>query len=88
MKTLLYITIIFAALVMVPMLSNVVTAQSSDPGQNRELCLQNCSWLKPWGNNYGQYANYYNCVAGCESRFWNDFDRNTEGLQRKLHEPD
>jgi hypothetical protein len=87
MKTALYIMVLLAALVMVPMLSNVVMAQN-EPGQNRELCLQNCSWLKPWGNNYGQYANYYNCVAGCESQFWSDFDRNTDRLERRLHEPD
>jgi hypothetical protein len=87
MKTLLYIAILFAALVMVPMLSHVVTAQSQDPGQDRQLCIQNCAWLRPWGSNYGQYANYYNCMAGCESQFWSEFDRNTDRLQRKLHEP-
>jgi hypothetical protein len=87
MKTILYIAILFAALVMVPMLSNVVTAQA--PGFDREQCLQNCSWLKPWGgNNYGQYMNYSNCVAGCESRFWKEFDRNTDRLKNKIDEPD
>ena len=74
---------------MVPMLSNVVTAQAIDPGQDRELCLQNCSWLKPWGgNNYGQYLNYSNCVSGCESQFWSEFDRNTDRLKNRLNEPD
>jgi hypothetical protein len=88
MKTLVYVMILFAALVMVPMLSHVVTAQSGDPGQDRELCLQNCSWLKPWGNNYGQYINYSNCVSGCESQFWRQFDRNTDRLENGIHEPD
>ena len=87
MKTLIYMMILFAALVMVPMLSNVVTAQS--PGFDREQCLQNCSWLKPWGGrSYGQYLNYANCVSGCESRFWSEFDRNTDRLENKLNEPD
>ena len=85
MKTLLYIMILLTVLVRVPMLSNVVTAQ--ELGQDRELCLQNCAWLRPWGNNYGGYANYYKCVSGCESQFWSDFDRNTERLQNKLREP-
>ncbi|MGO9116659.1 MAG: hypothetical protein ACLQPD_03510 [Desulfomonilaceae bacterium] len=86
MKTSIYIMILLAVLVMVPIISDVVTAQSA--GTDRQLCLQNCSWLRPWGRNYGGYANYYNCVAGCESQFWSDFDRNTERLERKLHEPD
>jgi hypothetical protein len=87
MKTSLYIMVLLAALVMAPIISSVVMAQSA--GGDRELCLQNCSWLRPWGGrNYGGYANYYNCVAGCESQFWSDFDRNTERLERKLDEPD
>ncbi len=85
MKTALYIMILLAVLVMVPMVSNVATAQAL--GQDRELCLQNCAWLRPWSNNYGQYANYYNCVSGCESQFWSDFDRNTDRLKKKLREP-
>ena len=84
MKTSIYIMILLGALVMVPIISSVVAAQ----GFNRELCLQNCSWLRPWGRDYGGYANYYNCISGCESQFWQNFDRNTEGLERKLHEPD
>ncbi len=76
---------LFAVLVMVPVLSNVATAQNT--AADRQLCLQNCAWLRPWGYNYGQYANYYNCVAGCESQFWSDFDRNADRLQRKLKEP-
>ncbi len=85
MKTALYVMILLAALVMVPIMSNVVMAQA---GFDRESCLQNCSWLKPWSNNYGQYANYYNCVAGCESQFWSEFDRNTERLERKRNRGD
>jgi hypothetical protein len=86
MKTPLYITILLAALIMVPIISNVVSAQSA--AADRQLCIQNCAWLRPWGYNYGQYFNYYNCMAGCESQFWSDFDRNTNRLERKLHELD
>ena len=86
MKSAIYIVILLAAMVMAPILSNVVLAQTT--GFDRERCLQNCAWLRPWGNNYGQYANYYNCVSGCESQFWSDFDRNTEKMERRLHEPD
>jgi len=92
MKTALYITMMIAALVMVPILASVVTAQQSF---DRELCLRNCNWLSPWGasnrGNYGgNYAspNYSSCVAGCENQFWNEFDRNTERLEQRLNEPD
>ena len=86
MKTSVYIMILLAALVMAPIISNVVMAQSA--AGDRQLCLQNCAWLRPWGGNYGQYSNYYHCMAGCESQFWSDFDRNTGRLEKKLHEPD
>ena len=72
MKTSIYIMILLAVFVMVPIISDVVMAQPADA--DRQLCLQNCARLGPWGNDYGQYSNYYHCVAGCESQFWSDFD--------------
>ncbi len=72
---------------MVPIVSTVVSSQTA--GGDRQLCLQNCGWLRPWGGrDYGAYTNYYNCISGCESQFWSDFDRNTERLERKLQEPE
>lgn len=85
MKTALYIMILLAALVMVPIISNVITAQA--PALDRKLCLQNCSTLRPWINDYGGIAYYINCLVGCDSQFWGEVDRNTERQEKKLHEP-
>ncbi|HTY25002.1 MAG TPA: hypothetical protein VMC85_17860 [Desulfomonilaceae bacterium] len=83
MKSLLYAAVLVAAVAIVPILSHVVLAQDTS-GFDRNLCIQNCAWLKPYGYNYGQYSNYYNCMAGCESRFWKDFDRNSRDLEKQL----
>jgi len=83
MKTSLYVAILVAALVVVSVLSYAVLAQDTS-GFDRNLCLQNCSWLKPYGRNYGQYMNYYNCTAACESRFWKQFDKNSEELEKEV----
>ncbi len=86
MKRASYIIMVLVALVMAPELSNVVTAQA--PALDRELCLQNCSTLRPWINDYGGLAYHINCLAGCDSQFWGEVDRNTERQEKKLHEPD
>jgi hypothetical protein len=84
MKLLMYGVIPIAALAMVPILAYAVLAQDA-PGFNRETCIQGCAWLRPFGYyNYGQYMNYYNCLSGCESRFWQEFDKNTEDLEKEL----
>ena len=71
---------------MVPMIISIATAQSA--ASDRQLCLSSCPAVRPEeGGAYGSYANFYNCINACESQFWKDFDRNTKGLERKLHEP-
>ena len=84
MKPLLYGAILLAALAMVPILSHAVLAQG-DAGFDRNSCIQGCAWLRPLGYNYGQYANYYNCMSRCESRFWREFDQNTRDLNNKVN---
>ncbi len=86
MKTSTYIMILLGLLVMIPIMSSVVAAQA--PPFDRQLCLSSCPALRPEeGGAYGSYANFYNCVAACESQFWKEFDRNTKGFERKLNEP-
>ena len=84
MKLVLYGAIFIAALAMVPILSHVVLAQGA-AGFDRHSCIQNCGWLRPYGYDYGQYMNYYNCMSRCESRFWRQFDENTRDLKDKLN---
>ncbi len=90
MKTAVFILILATALVTIPIITNVAMAQA--PGFDRERCLENCAWLTPWnsdfGSNYGGYRNYSNCIAGCESQFWTEFDNNTNRLEQRLNEPD
>ncbi len=81
MKILIFGAIVLAAMAMVPILSYNVPAQGA-PGFDRHSCLQNCAWLRPFGNNFGQYMNYHNCIARCESQFWQHFDRNTKDLEK------
>lgn len=82
MKTTLYMGIIIAALAMVPMLSCAVLAQG--PAFDRNSCIRNCAWLRPYNYNYGQYMNYHNCMARCESLFWRQFDKDTRQLENKI----
>jgi len=85
MKTSLYVAILIAAVVIVSILSYAVLAQSVP--FDRDLCIQNCAWLRPHGRNYGQYQNYANCMARCESEFWKRFDKNSEELEKELKRP-
>ncbi len=80
MKLLIYSAIVMAALAMIPMLTHTVEAQGAF---DRNSCIQNCAWLRPYGNNFGQYMNYSNCLARCESEFWKQFDKNTRDLEGK-----
>ncbi len=95
MKTSVYLMILLAVLVVVPIISNVVMAQA---GFDRETCLQSCGLGRPsplsqpspspWGVNRSAWSNYYiKCVNKCESQFSSEIGRNTERLERKLHEP-
>ncbi len=93
MKTAFYIMILLVALVMVPILSNVVMAQAES---DRDTCLESCglgrpsplSPLSPWGVNSSAWSNYYiKCMNKCESQFSSETGRNTKKLERKLHEP-
>jgi hypothetical protein len=34
------------------------------------------------GSGAGSYYQYANCIAGCNSQFWKEFDDNTEKLER------
>ena len=80
MKTKLYVTILIAALAIVPILSHTVMAQSI-AGYDRNLCVQKCAWLKPYGdwpggspyNSYNQYQVYNDCTSTCEVGFWREF---------------
>jgi hypothetical protein len=82
MKRLLYVAVMMAALVVVPILSSAVLAQSVP--FDRNTCLQNCAWLRNSARNPGGYQVYYNCMSGCESRFWSDFDKNSRDLEKDL----
>jgi hypothetical protein len=82
MNSSLYVAILIAALTITQVLSDGVLAQSTE--FDLSLCQQNCAWLKPHGNMPGQYMNYYNCIAGCQSRFWKDFDSNSRKLEKEL----
>ncbi len=81
MKASLYVAILVATLTIIPILSYTAMAQGT--GFDLNSCQQNCAWLRPYGNNYGQYMNYANCMAGCQSQFWKNFDRNTSELEKK-----
>ncbi len=81
MKILIFSAIVLTAMAMITIPSHNVLAQGA-PDFDRHSCLQNCAWLRPYGNNYGQYMNYHNCIARCESRFWQQFDRNTRDLEK------
>jgi hypothetical protein len=54
------------------------------PGDQRDLCLQDC------GDAYGQWFGfgssnyaYARCVQDCESKFWHEFDRSMRELERE-----
>jgi hypothetical protein len=79
---------LIVALAMIPILSHAVLAQRT-AGFDRNSCIQSCAWLKPFGyNSYGQYMNYYNCMARCESRFWREFDMKARDLMNDLNSPE
>ncbi len=86
MKTALYVIMIMAALVTVPILTNVVGAQSV--GSDSEQCLESCPWLSPSDSSYdsdhGSYADYSDCMARCENRFRNSVDEDAEVLEEEL----
>jgi hypothetical protein len=82
MKASLYVAILVVALTIAPILSCTVMAQSA--GFDLNSCQQNCAWLRPYGRNYGQYMNYYDCMARCQSQFWKDFDSNSRKLEKEL----
>jgi len=48
MKSSLYVAILIAVLAIVPLLSHPVLAQGT-AGFDRNSCIQNCAWLKPFG---------------------------------------
>jgi hypothetical protein len=81
MKTELYVAIVIAALA-IPILSHTVMAQSI-AGYDRNLCVQKCAWLKPYGdwpggspyNTYQQHQNYTNCTSSCETQYWREFNK-------------
>ena len=84
MKLLPYGAILIAALAMVSILPQAVPAQDA-AGFDRDSCIRGSAWLMPIGYyNYGRYLNYYNCLSSCESRFWREFDKNTEDLEKEL----
>ena len=81
MKALVYISVIIAALLVVPMISSIAMAQSVP--FDRNLCNQNCAWLKGGARGgYGGYMNYANCIASCDSQFWKDVDRITGDTEK------
>ena len=70
MKAAVYIMILLVALVMVPILSNVVMAAEFD----YEACLESCenTRISPWlpgMERRSAYSHYYEkCVAKCETQ--------------------
>jgi len=80
MKALVYISVIIVALLVVPMISSIAMAQSVP--FDRNLCNQNCSWLKSGARSPGGYMNYANCIANCDSQFWRSIDRITGDTEK------
>jgi len=80
MKTLAYILVLMAVLVAVPVLSNIVGAQSVP--FDRNLCQQNCGSLMAGAGSSGGYSNYYACMQKCDTQFWNDVDRENGKTER------
>jgi hypothetical protein len=75
MRPSVYIIVLTAALVLVPLLSYTVLAQGT--GFDRNLCQQNCGSLIAGAGSSGGYANYYSCMSKCSSQFWNDVEKTT-----------
>jgi len=84
MKTLSYLMILFAALVMVPMLFHIVMAQ--DLNQLRAQCMQKCDWLAPHGS-YHTSVEFYKCRTACARDLWNEFHKRADELKGEFHEP-
>ncbi len=80
MKFSVVVLLLVVASLAVPILSFTAAAQVPF---DRDSCLRNCAWLKPVGRDYGGWMNYNNCVAGCEKRFWDEFDQKTKDLERE-----
>jgi len=79
MRPLMYILVLIAALVAVPIISNIVVAQSVPFDRNQ--CQQNCSWQMS-SPSYGSYSNYYSCMKKCDTQAWKDIDRDTRDTER------
>jgi hypothetical protein len=80
MRPSIYILVLIAALVAVPIISNTVMAQSVP--FDRNLCQQNCGSLIAGAGSSGGYANYYSCMSKCNTQFWNDAEK-TSGKTEK-----
>jgi hypothetical protein len=79
MRPLAYVTVLTAALVLVPLLSDTVLAQSVP--FDRNLCQQNCGSLIAGAGSSGGYANYYSCMSKCTDQFWKDAEKTTGKLK-------
>lgn len=91
------IHVVFTTLVAAALVAGLAGVAASQPtftlaqygvSNDRELCLQNCrDWISPyaWGWRRGGGYNYQYalCVQKCESRFWNEFDREMDRLKRE-----
>ena len=84
MKSLLYLIILAAALVMVPILAHVVMAQ--DLNQMRSQCMQKCDWLAPF-SSYKTSIDMYKCRTACAKELWDEFHRRADTLKGKSQEP-
>jgi hypothetical protein len=81
MRPLAYIIVLTAALVLVPLLSYTVPAQSVP--FDRNLCQQNCGSLSAGAGSSGGYANYYSCMSKCSDQFWKDEEKTTRKLKNR-----
>jgi hypothetical protein len=75
-----------SALLIVPIISNVLLAQTT--GLDQALCLQKCSWLIPGINDDRQHGYYDKCVTTCDIKFPGGLDKNSERIEKRLKEPD
>ncbi len=71
----------------------IETLQWGDPDTDLQSCQQNCRssyrvdpYTLHWGGGGSYSPGYYlyaQCIEACNKRFWNEFDRKMDEMQRK-----
>ena len=79
MRFLVYVLVLIAVLIAVPVPSNLTVAQ--DVPLDLDWCQRNCDWLIGGGSS-SNYLNYSACTENCNRQFWKYFGRETEETER------